>query len=83
MRNINKVYQRFTDELIWFCFALEQYNTSEEIDVPMIANTTVYAKTVSKTDQLLLLSRLEVYILFCWPLTWLSVSMIDQDEKKQ
>lgn len=56
MRNINKVYQRLTDELIWFCFVLEQYNTSEEIDVPMIANTTVFAKTVSKTDQLLLLS---------------------------
>lgn len=41
--------------LIWFCFVSEQYNTYEEINVSILANATIFAKTVSKTDQVLLL----------------------------
>lgn len=42
-----------------FIFVTEQHNTSVEINVSMIANTTIFPKTVeitnSKTDQMLLL----------------------------
>lgn len=59
IRNVNNNNQRFFNESIWFYFVTEQHNTSVEITVSMITNTTIFPKsvekTVSKTDQMLVL----------------------------
>lgn len=79
IRNVNNNNQRIFNESIWFYFVTEQHNISVEINVSMITNTAIFPKsvdkTVSKTDQMLLLFiqifggidivLLSVYLLVC------------------